>query len=199
MMKNLLRQHKKVINKLKSLLNEGDFYLAGGTALFYYLEHRSSIDLDFFTKKNIDFRNFRDYFLPQDLKLISKDTIHLQTSGVNVSFFLFPYPLIKKVKHFDSINLASIEDILCMKINAIISRGSKKDFVDVYFIMKDKKISSYNALQFFKMKFGNYNDLIIRKSMTYFEDAEKEPHFPLLRNVSWASIKKFITTEFSKL
>lgn len=53
--KELLKEHKEVIERIFPLLEKGDFYLAGGTALYYYLKHHYSVDLDFFTRKNIDF------------------------------------------------------------------------------------------------------------------------------------------------
>ncbi len=199
MKKNLLNNHKKAIERMKVMINEGNFYLADGTALYYYLGHRKSLDLGFFTKQKVDFRHFKSYFQPEELKLISKDTIYAKILGINISFIFFPYIMIKDLRKFDSIYLASIEDILCMKINAIILRGSRKDFVDVYFIMKYLKINSYDVIKLYKRKFGNYNELIIRKVMTYFEDAEKEPEFSLIKKANWDEIKKFIIEEFSNL
>ena len=95
--KKLLKEHRKVVEKLLPILKSGDFYLAGGTALFYYLEHRYSIYLDFFTQKNIDLRDFYQNFSPQEIKTISKDTIRAEVNQVNISFFLYPYPLLKSL------------------------------------------------------------------------------------------------------
>jgi hypothetical protein len=88
---------------------------------------------------------------------------------------LYNYPLLKDFNYLDSIRLASLEDILCMKINAIILRGSKKDFIDIYFIMKKLKLKSRDVINLFVKKFGNYNELIIKKAITYFKDADNEP------------------------
>ncbi|MFN4226525.1 MAG: nucleotidyl transferase AbiEii/AbiGii toxin family protein [Candidatus Ratteibacteria bacterium] len=195
----LIRKHKKVIEKIYPVFEEGNFYLAGGTAVYYYLSHRYSIDLDFFTEKNIDFRKFQPNFLSQEIKLISENTIHAKVEGINLSFFHYPYPLLKPLQNLDLIKIASLEDILAMKISAIISRGSRKDFVDVYFIMKELKLSGDKAIEFFKKKFGNYDELVIKKSLTYFEDAEKEPEIPLLKKINWKEIKNFFVKEFAKI
>ncbi|MEM3467633.1 MAG: nucleotidyl transferase AbiEii/AbiGii toxin family protein [archaeon] len=61
------------------------------------------------------------------------------------------------------IKIARLEDILCMKVNAIIFRGSRKDFVDVYFIIKAFKVESDEVMNLFKKKFGAYNELVIKK------------------------------------
>jgi len=197
--KELLKEHKEVVEKIFPILEKGDFYLAGGTALYYYLKHRYSIDLDFFTQKDIDFREFYQNFLPEEIKTISKDTIHAKVKEVNVSFFFYPYPLLKMFSHLNSLKLASLEDILCMKINAIILRGSRKDFIDVYFIMKNLKMKSDEVIKLFVKKFGKYEELVIKKALTYFEDAEKEPEIPVFKKVSWNSIKKFFIKEFAKI
>lgn len=197
--KELLKEHKEVIEQLSPILDKGSFYLAGGTALYYYLKHRYSIDLDFFTKKDIDFREFHQNFSPEEIKTISKDTIHAKVKKLNVSFFFYPYPILNPLINLDLLKLASLEDILCMKINAIILRGSRKDFIDVYFIMKNLKIKSDDAIKLFVKKFGEYNELVIRKALLYFEDAEKEPEIPIFKKVSWDSIKNFFIREFARI
>ncbi|MCM8767995.1 MAG: hypothetical protein NC816_06725 [Candidatus Omnitrophica bacterium] len=197
--KSLLKEHKKVIEKIESLLKEGEFYLAGGTAVYYYLLHRHSIDLDFFTEKEFDFRKFGSYFKVEEIQMLSKDTIYAKIEEINLSFFFYPYPLLKPLKKLELVKIASLEDILCMKINAIISRGSRKDFIDSYFIMKTLKISGVKAIEFFKKKFGNYDEIMIKKAIIYFEDAEKEPEFPTLKKVKWSEIREFFIKEFAKI
>lgn len=195
----LLEEHKRAVIKVKELIDAGEFYLGGGTAVFYYLNHRNSIYLDFFTPKEIDLRKYQRIFANSELHLISRDTIHAEVEDVNISFFSYPYPLLKPLKTFDIIKIASLEDILCMKMNAIISRGSKKDFIDVYFIMNHLKINAKKSIELFKKKYGEYNDMLIRKAMTYFEDAEKEPEIPTIKKISWNEIKEFLSSNFSKI
>lgn len=196
--KRLLKKHKKAIVKIKDVLDKG-FYLAGGTALFYYLNHRHSIDLDFFINKKIDFREFAPFLQQEKIKLLSKDTIHAVVENVNISLFQYLYPLLKPLKSFEIIHLASLEDILCMKVNAIIQRGSRKDFTDVYFIMKSLRLKSEDVISLFIQKYGKYDELVIKKGLTYFEDAEKEPEFSMIRKVRWSNVKDFFIKEFAKI
>lgn len=197
--KKLLKKHKKSVEKIKVILEKGKFYLSEATAIYYYLKHRNSVDLDFFTNKEIDFREFSLYFEPEKIKLLTKDTIYAIVEKVNNSFFQYPYPLLKPPNNLDSIKVASLEDILCMKVNAIISRGSRKDFVDMFFIMNALKIRGDDVLNPFKKKFGHYDEIMIKKSLIYFNDAEKEPEFPLIKKANWKEIKNFFVKEFAKI
>ena len=91
------------------------------------------------------------------------------------------------------IELASLKDILAMKTSAILQRGSKKDFVDVYFILKELKINCEQLIRIFQQKYGNFNPLIIKKALIYFEDADKEGELKMIKKISWDKIKKYLT------
>ncbi len=86
-----------------------------------------------------------------------------------------------------------------MKIDAISSRGSKKDFIDLFFICK--KISLKRLLKLFDKKYKsiNYNLLHILKSLIYFEDAEKEPMPQLIISISWGEVKDYFRKEIKNL
>ncbi len=131
----LLPQHKKAIGKVLPVLDDADFYLAGGTAVYYYLHHRESYDLDFFTTLAVDLTSCGEYLPPAKTSYLSRDTAHVEIEGVKMSFFHYGHKLLRSLQEADSIFIASLEDILCMKINAIIGRGSRKDFTDLYFII----------------------------------------------------------------
>jgi hypothetical protein len=190
--------HRSAIEKIKNFIDEGEFYLAGGTAVYYYLKHRESIDLVFFTKKNFDFRDFKKIFENFNVLSLSKDTVHLEIDEIKFSFFYYPYELLKPLLKFDIIKIASLEDILCMKVLAIIQRGSKKDFVDAYFIMNEIKIKPQQLIEMFSKKYGKINSLIIHKALTFFEDADKELELKMIKKVSWNEIKKFFIENFGK-
>jgi len=173
------------------------FYLAGGTALALQLGHRKSIDLDFFTpvfpKHDI---------LLQDIHSLAPTVIN-QTQGtldvvidtVKVSFLSYTYPLLFDLQDYNSCKLAHIKDIACMKLSAISSRGSKKDFVDLYEILKTETLET--IFEDFDQKFKevSYEKLHIVKSLVYFDDAEKEPDPDFLVPLDWLSIKDSLTQD----
>ncbi|KKT74574.1 MAG: hypothetical protein UW69_C0031G0002 [Microgenomates group bacterium GW2011_GWA2_44_7] len=130
----------KALEILKQFSWLNNFYLAGGSALAIQLAHRLSFDLDFFTDKPFDqnkidddLRNIPSYKLDR----FAQDTLLGLLEKTKISFFKVPYPLISRPLSFRSIRLAAIPDIAAMKLDAIGSRGTKRDFVDLYFIAKE--------------------------------------------------------------
>lgn len=163
------------------------FIWSGGTALsFYYLKHRKSQDLDFFSKDLIP----AEYLLTeikriaQNLKIqkieeqrkFNRHEFWL-TKGkevLRIEFVFYPFPNIKKpinLKDFN-IKIDSLEDILTNKIHAIFERIEPKDIFDVYCILQKKKIKFSLILKWVKKKFGAEIDLVLLVSRT-LEGAEK--------------------------
>lgn len=180
-----------------------NFYLAGGTGAALQLKHRVSLDLDFFTKEDINIK-----ILIQKIKTLEKFSIERETENTligifnrtRVSFLKYDYPLLFDPKPIKEINVADLRDIGCMKIDAISSRGTKRDFIDLFFICKEL-ISLNNLLGLFKRKYKsvNYNMMHILKSLIYFEDAENNPMPKMIVHVSWQKVKSFFKEEIRKI
>lgn len=179
-----------------------DAYLAGGTACALQIGHRVSLDLDFFT--NHEFKT--DFVLDQlgelpgfKLDQTEKWTILGRFPKVKFSYFYYRYPLIKQTSQFSKINLASLEDIAAMKIDAISSRGTKRDFIDLYFLAK--KFSLQKMLKFYNKKYGKLSNNIahIMRSLDYFADAELQKSPKMMKKVSWEEVKKFFQDQTIKL
>lgn len=186
-----------VFQELKKQSFIADFYLGGGTALSLQLGHRKSIDLDFFINKLPDHQkilmNFRDRKVTV---LLSDETgLNLSLNGTKISFLQYPYPVLDPFKEYEGIKLASILDIACMKINAVLQRGEKKDFYDLFEILKEYSLP--DILNAFETKFRkfDYQKLPILKSLVFFDDAEKNPEPVLLTKANWMEVKKKIMAE----
>lgn len=176
--------------------------MAGGTALALQLGHRQSIDLDWFSGQ--DFSNEKikkNLVLLGNFKLISEEngTIHGALDEIRVSFLHYGYNLLFPLIKFENINLADERDIAAMKIDAVSSRGSKKDFIDLYYLFK--KYSLAELIGFFEKKYKNieYNKLHILKSLSYFDDAESDPTPVMVQDIEWGAIKKVIVDKVKKL
>ena len=189
---------RHVLEKIKKSGLAQNFYLAGGTALAIQLGHRESIDLDFFYREEFsnsklkeELSKIGDYFLTSE----EEGTLHGTLDDVKVSFLKYNYDQLYSPLEFEGINLADLRDIAAMKIDAISSRGSKKDFMDLYFLLE--KYSLVELMAFFEKKFKNihYNKLHILKSITFFVEAENDPLPMMLKNVSWENVKKKIEEE----
>lgn len=193
---------KSVLAKIAGSEITKKFYLAGGTALAIHLGHRQSIDLDWFSAKNFSGIKLKKTLSKLgDFELIGeeKGTLHGILDGVRVSFLAYDYKLLFPVIDFKKAKLADERDIAAMKIDAISSRGSKKDFVDLYFLLEKYHLSE--LIGFFEKKFKDikFNKLHILKSLIFFEDAEGEPMPIMIKKASWQAIKKRITTETKKI
>lgn len=178
-------------------------YLAGGTALALQLGHRISYDLDFFTQEEFD----EQMLLPEikkisdfQLEKIAWRTILGKFKDVKFSIFHYKYSLLYAAKKFGMINITDIRDIAAMKIAAIASRGTKRDFVDLYFICKET-ISLPDAIQLYDKKYENLatTEIHIMKSLIYFEDADPDEMPKMLKEAAWEKVKKYFKDEVKKL
>lgn len=189
----LNKETSVVLNLLKDLAS--DFYLAGGTALALELGHRISVDLDFFSVNEFSIQEIIDKLKTKGhLEITSrdKDTLNGSLNGVKISFFKYPYKLLFPTKKYNNVILADEKDIAAMKILAISDRGSKKDFVDLFILLKTYSFN--NILEYFSEKYKdyNYNKLHILKSLVYFSDADLDPEPVYINPIDWKEVKKFI-------
>lgn len=178
------------------------FYLAGGTGLALQLGHRHSEDLDFFASESFD-----SELLLQNLGRLgglsvlakSAQTLHVQFRGAKVSFLDYTYRVLLPLAIFQGVKVADGRDIACMKISAIAGRGTKRDFIDLYFAAQRYGLSP--LLELFQEKFSeaNYSSIHLLKSLTYFEDAEKDPLPDMLLALSWEEVKAFFRREAPRL
>jgi Nucleotidyl transferase AbiEii toxin, Type IV TA system len=166
---------------LPTIVAVGDsFYLAGGTALALQLGHRDSVDFDFFTNTDIDTVQLWHYItkvLPgHNLTKTQDETNTLSLvidNEVRLSFFGYNYPLIEPTISFKGLALASIVDIGCMKLSAITSRSTLKDYVDLHLILQ--QISLAVLLEGCSRKYPTLDHALILKSLVYFDDIMLEP------------------------
>ncbi len=171
-----------------------DYYLAGGTALALRLGHRVSVDLDFFSENDFNEAALVDKLVPiGDLRVLQKSpqSVIGSIDGVKFSFLGYKYPILQSGIKWKGITIASVEDIACMKLDALSSRGTKRDFIDLYFIAK--QIPLPTVVKLFETKFAKikYNMLHIKKSLVYFDDAEGDPMPNMLLPIKWSEVKEY--------
>lgn len=175
------------------------FYLAGGTALALQLGHRLSYDLDFFTEQDFSEKKLVE-MLGQLGELtvdhLAEDTMLGTLNGARISFFWYRHPLLFPAIPFLNIRLADIRDIGAMKLDAIQSRGKKRDFIDLRAIMQ-KGITLKSLLSFFERKYAgvSYNMQHMMKSLVYFADAEQDEMPRMFENISWKEVRGYIEDE----
>ena len=192
----------KTLGLLKTLMLIEEFSkmrLVGGTALALQIGHRKSIDLDLFGEVNFEnldkittFKNFGKVTVLSTSKNINIYSI----DKVKVDFVNYSYPWLKDQKLIDGIRLADIDDIAAMKLAAITGRGSRKDFIDIYFLLQEYSLRE--LLGFYKKKYFDASEYLVLKSLTYFDDAEDDLDVNMIEKISWCKIKEYILKSVEK-
>lgn len=173
--------------------------LVGGTALALQYGHRSSIDLDFFGEITEDAEDIKDVLRKYGKLLVIKESKNIkiyQLDGVKIDFVNYSYPWIDDAVIDDGITLASPRDIAAMKINAIEGRGTKKDFIDVYFLLQHYSLKE--IFNFYRAKYPENSIFRALMSLTYFEDAEGQFMPKMFNDVSWDEIKSAVCNSVKK-
>lgn len=197
MHKEILTEKQKKLLPLLKLFSK-EYYLVGGTALALQIGHRRSIDFDLFSDKNIKRRAIKaiieeNNYPSKDIIFEAFDQMHLIIDSVKLTFFSFPHKIDAKVNFKDVINMPSILDLAAMKSYALGGRAKWKDYVDLYFILKDyyslKEVSA-RAKEIFQ---DFFNQKLFREQLSYFDDIDyKEDIEYVKRTVSDDEIKNFL-------
>ncbi len=188
----------KLLKNITETVSISNYYMIGGTALSLQLGLRESYDFDFCVKEQ-----FNNEILLKELQTLGnmevkqnqKGTCDVILNGVQVSFFYYPNPVINefvKTEQIPKLNMASVLDIAVMKIIAIGGRGAKKDFFDLYNIIKKDNVTIDKLAKGLIQKYGdniNYANTIM--GLSYFEDAEQEILPKTFIEYDWEEIKAF--------
>ena len=175
--------------------------LVGGTALALQLGHRRSIDLDFFGELEPDTGKVTEVLYGVGNVVPGTCSTKIKTyriDGIKTDFVDYSrYPWIDEGVIEDGIRMASPRDIAAMKVNAIMGRGSRKDFVDMYMLLQHFSLSE--ILSFYKAKYPEHSEFRALLSLTYFEDAEPQPMPDMLIDTSWDEMKPCILKQVEKI
>lgn len=182
----------ELLNRLSSELASTDLRLVGGTALALQYGHRNSVDLDFFGTLDDDVLNLHEVLNSIGRYEVIKETAHIRIyilEGVKIDFVDYSqYPWIDAPVMEDGLCLASPRDIAAMKINAIEGRGSRKDFIDIYFLLQHYSLNE--IFGFYQQKYPNYSIFRALKSLSFFADAEAQLMPIMYSSISWEEMKQ---------
>lgn len=188
----------ELLKKLQRLPVLEQTRLVGGTALALQLGHRKSIDLDFFGTVDCEAEYLRESIAGIASLTILKESPHIHiyiVDGIKVDIVNYKYPWLDDVVLEQGLRLASVSDIAAMKITAIIGRGTKKDFIDIAFLLYH--FSLEEILHFYAAKYNDSSVFMAMKSLAYFDDAEADPMPDMFVNQSWQQVKAHILSKIS--
>ncbi len=186
-----------LLRRLLDLPSLKNFSLVGGTALSLLYGHRKSIDLDLFSNKPFDNQE-----IIQALEKDYKDSFDNRSTNPNFGIFCFvndikvdlirhPHPLIRPINSIEGIRMFSTEDIIAMKVQAVLSRGTKKDFWDIAELLNHFTLADF--VKFHKEKYKTQNLLItVPQAISYFADTEDSEEPVSLKSQTWEGVKKSI-------
>lgn len=177
-----------------------DFALVGGTALSLLYGHRLSEDLDLFS--TAPFENSK---IVEGLKKVfgkrfvveekpPRFGIFCFIDGIKVDIVRHPHALLNPTTIIDGVRMFSVEDIMAMKVQAVLGRGKKKDFWDIAELLQHYTVADF--IRCHEEKYKNQNLLItVPQAISYFHDAEESEDPISLKKQTWESVKKCISTK----
>ena len=175
--------------------------LVGGTSLALQYGHRNSIDLDFFGTIDDDPLSIRECLETIGHVSVLKETKSIRIydlDKVKIDFVDYSrYQWLTEAITEDGLRLASPKDIAAMKVHAIEGRGTRKDFVDIYFLLQHYSLDE--ILGFYPEKYPEHSVFRALMSLSYFEDAEKQMMPKMFSKVSWDEMKAYIIKEVEKI
>jgi len=177
------------------------FYLAGGTALALRVGHRKSVDLDFFSQTDEVHERTRQRIIrtvaERDGQVIENvdGNLVLLVDDVRVGFFSYGYKPLEPFEQIENVNVASMLDIGLMKLDAVIGRGSRKDYFDLYVIAEEYPLEE--LLQAGARKYPSSRDfaLMAVESFVLFDNAERDVQPELLINVTWDKVRQYFSEQ----
>ena len=171
-----------------------DMRLVGGTSLALQYGHRRSVDLDFFGSTTEDIDELTSMMQECATNMVkgscTKNIKAYFLNGVKVDVVNYCYDWIDEPVNEDGLRLASDKDIAAMKVNAIMGRGTKKDFVDMYFLLQHYSFDE--IIKLYLQKYTDGSEYRALLSMSYFADADPQPMPYMFQKVDWETIKSEI-------
>jgi hypothetical protein len=179
-----------------------NFSLVGGTALSLKYGHRKSIDLDLFTTDPFESETifmFISNHYKNDFILEGRPArfgIFAYIKDIKTDIIHHPHLLIRPLEEVNGIRMFSTEDIIAMKVQAILGRGKKKDFWDIAELLQHYTVKDFITLH--KEKYSTQHLLItVPQAITYFADAEDSEDPISLKGQTWESVKQVIQKKVS--
>jgi hypothetical protein len=192
------KKRQGVFSKLKVFQEKG--YLTGGTALSLQIQHRHSFDFDIFLKEEIkrkDYLLLKQNFQIKRIDLNTPQQLSILTNNdIGITLVFYPYQPLFPLIQTHSLSLASLKDIALDKAFTIGRRATWRDYVDIFWLLKEKYISLSEIIKLAKRKFKEeFNEKLFLEQLVYFEDLGKFDVFFIKKKYPENTIKKYLIGE----
>jgi len=184
-MKNISTLHLEIFDqnrlnvwsKLQAFKSLG--VLGGGTSLALQLGHRKSYDFDIFIQatvpKSLLQKVNHEFSFSKIITLVDQQSeLTFTIDGkVKITFLYFPFPLLYQPVDTNSLNLINIKDIASNKAYVIGRRGTWRDYVDLYWLLSEKKMDLTTIIAESEKRFeGNFSTKLFLQQLVYWEDID---------------------------
>lgn len=197
----LTEQGKEIFPYLKKIK---DFYLAGGTAIALRLGHRLSVDFDLFCKNDISkslLDKIKKIFPKKSItpSVNSPDELTVFVDDVKITFLKYPFPVLYKFSNYDGFNLLNLKELAATKAYTIGRRGTLKDYVDLFFLIKENKTTLNQIVKIAEKKYGDYfNARLFLEQLIYLKDIEDMDIIFLKEKAGKKELEIFFEEEIKK-
>ena len=201
MYKALTKEGKKIFPRLKRF---DDFYLAGGTGLALQINHRISVDFDFFCQGEILkslLEKVEKVFVGHKIKISvnNSDELTVFVDEVKITFLRYPFPIYSYCIEIGGVKVIRAKEIGFSKAYSIGRRGSYKDYIDLYFLLKSGCVSLKDIVRDCKKIFGDgFSDRLFLEQLVYMDDVDEIEINFLKTKVSKRDLEEYFTSEVKK-
>lgn len=181
------------------------FYLAGGTALALQIGHRVSVDFDLFSDFPIAStlltnaeKTFADF--PRSISVNNRDELTLFVSEKKITFFYYPFSVIQPFIEFQGIQSLSIAEIGATKAYTIGRRASYKDYIDLYFVLKENYSTLSDLIALAEKKYGSeFNGRLFLEQLTHLGDVTDDAIVFLREPIEKRELGAYFESEIGKI
>ncbi len=184
---------------LASVLRDLSYwFVIGGHAVRCFCPYRPSRDVDFGVHQPADLEDLlRQLEKSGQVEILErgKDTVHLRWNGINVSIFV-----LENLSSYVEDRCLNVTGILATKLHAILDRGTRRDFFDLYVTLHRQRLGIAECLSAMRKVYGaELNEPLLLRAMTYFDDAGREAGLPGEGPRDWQTVREFFLSRVGQL
>ncbi len=177
--------------ELAAVVNELPYwFVIGGHAVRCLCPYRPSRDVDFGVRQARDLRDLLAQLKRSgETEVLERtaDTVHLRWNDLDVSVFMLP-----RLEPFVEDRRLTVTGVLATKLHAILDRGTRRDFFDLYVTLQGQRLGVVECLRAIReVHHQEVNDSLLLRALTYFDDAEREDKLPGEGASDWRTVKTF--------
>jgi hypothetical protein len=174
------------------------WFVIGGQAVRCFCPYRPSRDVDFGVTRAEDLDDLvRQLEGRGRVEILERtaDTVHLRFDGIDVSIFV-----LEMLSPFVDDRRLSVTGVLATKLHAILDRGTRRDFFDLYVTLHQHAIGIAECLSALRKVYRqDVHDTLLLRALTFFDDADREAALPGEGKDDWSIVKDFFWTRVGQL